>query len=118
MATFDSVDAYMASLSPDAREKLEAVRDAVRRVAPDATDRISYDIPAASVAGKDVIGYAAWRRHISIYPIPRGDAALQADMQPYIAGRGTLRFPLGEPLPGELIERVVSALVAERTAGH
>jgi len=108
----------MASLPPEAREKLGAVRDAVRRVAPDATDRISYDIPAASVAGKDVIGYAAWKHHISIYPIPGGDAALQADLQPFMAGRGTLRFPLNEPLPVELIERVVSALIAERTAGR
>ncbi len=116
MATFTTVDEYIESFPPETRSVLEEVRAAMRRGAPTAGERISYGIPTFTLDDRYVIYFAGWKRHISIYPVPDGDAALQRDLEPYRAAKGTLRFPLGSPIPYELIERTAAAAMQARSA--
>ena len=114
MATFTTVDEYIESFPPETRNVLEQVRAAMRRGAPQAGERISYGIPTFTLDDRYVIYFAGWKRHISIYPIPDGDAALRRELEPYRAAKGTLRFPLDSPIPDELIERIAAAAMRAR----
>jgi uncharacterized protein YdhG (YjbR/CyaY superfamily) len=60
------------------------------------------------------VHFAAWKHHLSLYPVPDADPAFAAELAPYLAGKGTLRFPLDQPIPGGLIERVVTLLAQQR----
>jgi uncharacterized protein YdhG (YjbR/CyaY superfamily) len=113
---FSTVDDYIASYSPDVRVILEKIRRTILAVAPGTAETISYGIPTVTLDGRHLIYFAGWKRHISIYPIPDGDAALQQDLAPYKHARGTLRFPLNKPIPYELIQRVVVAAMRSRAA--
>lgn len=108
------MDEYIGSRPGGVQEILREIRRRVHAATPGAGEIISYGIPALTLGGKQLIYFGAWKSHVSVYPVPAGDAALQQDMAPYLAGRGTLRFALAEPVPYDLIERVASALVAER----
>ena len=115
MATFTTVDEYIESFPSATRSVLEGVRAAMRRGAPTAGERISYGIPTFTLDDRYVIYFAGWKRHIAVYPIPDGDAALQRDLEPYRAAKGTLRFPLDAPIPYELIERTAAAAMRARS---
>ena len=109
-----TVDDYIRSFPPDVQVVLETLRGLVRRVLPDAEESISYGIPAYRVGGADIVYFAGWQRHTSLYPIPAVSEALEQELKPYRAGRGTLRFRLGEPLPTKLIESVIELLAEQR----
>lgn len=113
-----TVDDYIASFPDEIRQTLAAVRRTVRQAIPaPAEEAISYGIPAIGLDGRLVVWFAGWKRHISLYPIPSGDPALTAELAPYVAAKGTLRFPLTGPIPLDLIGRVAAQLVRERPAG-
>ncbi|HZW00993.1 MAG TPA: DUF1801 domain-containing protein [Candidatus Deferrimicrobium sp.] len=114
MTADERVAAYLADLAPEARTALDSVRATVRDLVPDAEETISYGIPTFTLAGRAFVHVAAWKRHVSIYPVPRVDAGMEAELAAYRNGPGTLRFPLGHPLPLELIGRVVVLLMAQR----
>ncbi len=116
-ATYASVEEYVASFPADVQEVLEEVRRRVKQVVPDAGEKISYQIPTITADGKPVIHFAGWKAHVSVYPVPEGDEDLAADLAPYIAGKGTLKFPFARPIPYELIERVARRLYEERSGG-
>lgn len=114
---FASVDAYVGSFPPEVREVLEGIRRTVHEAAPEgAGERISYGIAAVTLGGRDLVHFAGWKRHVSVYPVPEGDAVFRRDAEPYRSGRGTLRFPLDRPVPYGLVARLVRHLVAERFA--
>lgn len=104
---FASVDAYIAAQPEEARNTLVGVRSAIRKGAPDAEESISYKIPAYKVNGRVLLYFAGWKRHYSLYP---ADVALVAEFQDELASyeveKGTIRFPLGQPVPAKLIERM------------
>lgn len=114
MVKFETVDEYIASYPPDVREKLEAVRAAIRAAVPGTEERISYGIPTFALDGKYVVYFSGWKEHVSVYPIPAADAALERELKPHMAGKGTLKFPLAEPMPLELITRVAARLLEQR----
>lgn len=116
MTKFDSVDGYIASFPPEVQATLESVRQAIHRAVPGSEEAISYDIPAFRLNGRAYLGLAGWKRHVSIYPIPAADAELDRELTPHKSGRGTLQFPLSEPMPLELVGRV-AALLAEQRGG-
>lgn len=107
-----SVDEYIATFPKETQKLLEEVRAAVKAVAPDASEKISYGIGAFELNGKNLIGFAGWKNHISIYPIPSGSDAFNKKVSQYAAGKGTLKLPLDEPLPKRLISQIVKYRVA------
>ncbi len=106
-----SVDAYIAMQPAEVQAVLRRVRATLRRALPRASEAISYGMPSLTQGDRSVLAYAGWRKHISMYPIPGGSAALQKQIEPYKAGRGTLRFPLDKPIPYPLIARIGKELL-------
>jgi uncharacterized protein YdhG (YjbR/CyaY superfamily) len=113
-AKFETVDEYIASFPPDVQEKLESVRGAMRAALPGTEERISYGIPTFTLGGQYVAYFSGWKEHLSVYPIPKADAALERQLKTHMAGKGTLKFPLSKPLPLELIGRVAALLLEQR----
>ncbi|MGH9256850.1 MAG: iron chaperone [Vicinamibacterales bacterium] len=102
---FKSVDAYIASQPEAVRGVLERVRRVIRKAVPKAEEVISYQIPAYKLDGRPVLYFAGWREHYSLYPsTSRLVAAFKDDLAPYEVSKGTIRFPLSEPVPVKLIE--------------
>lgn len=114
MEAYDSVDEYVASFPEDVRDVLEEVRRRVKRAVPNAAERMSYKMPTVTSDGKPIVHFAGWKSHVSLYPGPEGDDELNRDLTPYVAGKGTLKFPLNRPMPYDLIERVAGRLYEER----
>lgn len=106
MATFATVEAYLAALPEPVRPVLADVRAVILGALPDAGEKISYGMPTVTLDGRSVVHYAAWKAHVSVYPVPVGDADLERELAPYRSGPGTLKFPLDQPIPYELIGRV------------
>jgi len=110
---FQSVDEYIATFPEDIQKILEEIRATIKAAAPDAKEKISYQIAAFELNGKNLIYFAGWKKHISLYPIPSGDEAFEKKISKYVAGKGTLKFPLDKPLPLKLISRIVKYRVAD-----
>jgi uncharacterized protein YdhG (YjbR/CyaY superfamily) len=116
MARFETVDEYIASFPTDVQEKLESVRAAIRAVVPGTEERISYGIPTFALDDRYVVYFSGWKAHVSVYPIPDADPALERELKPHMAGKGTLKFPLSKPMPLDLIARVAARLLEQRKA--
>jgi uncharacterized protein YdhG (YjbR/CyaY superfamily) len=112
---FTSVDDYAASLPPESQKILNEIRAAIKAQAPDATEKISYQMPAFELNGKSLIHFAAWKKHFSIYPIPEGDADFTEQVSKYVDGKGTFKFPLDEPIPMKLINQIIKLHLAENS---
>lgn len=109
-----TVDEYLAALPPPARMALEQLRATIRSAAPDATELISYQMPAFKMGGRLLVSYAAFKRHYSVFPASGFvRQALGAEVEPYVVGQGTFRFPADRALPLELIGRIVQARLEE-----
>lgn len=107
---FDDVDAYIASFPAGVQEVLRELRRLVREVVPDAVEGISYQIPTYKVEGKAFVYFAGWKSHVSLYPMPPLEEPLETEVAAYRSGKDTIRFPLSEPLPTDLVSRIVSAM--------
>ena len=114
MPAVSTVDDYIDTFPPDVQSVLRSLREVAREALPDAEETISYGIPAYRVDGTDVVYFAGWQRHVSLYPIPVVSGALKKAVGPYRSGKGTLRFRLGEPLPMDLVETIIALLVEQR----
>ncbi len=107
-----TIDAYIAGFPPDIQEILGTIRATVRQALPEADEKISYGMPAFAQHGM-VIYYAAFKKHIGIYPPVNGDAKLQQDIARYRGEKGNLQLPLSEPIPYDLIARIAVARLHE-----
>jgi uncharacterized protein YdhG (YjbR/CyaY superfamily) len=111
--TADEVDAYLAGLEEPKRSTLEALRRSIRAVVPDAEECISYGMPAFRVRGKVVAGFAAFTHHLAYLP---HSGTVLTDLGDAVSGyertSGSLHFPIDEPLPDELVRRLVEAKLA------
>ena len=110
---FETVDEYIASFPADVQDRLQAIRATIREEAPRAEEVISYQIPAFKLDGKYVLYVAAWKDHVGLYPIPSGSDAFREELAPYVASKGTVKLPFGEPLPLPLIRKLVRYSVEE-----
>lgn len=113
-----SVDAYIAGFPPQVQDVLRTLRQTIGDAAPGATESISYRIPTFRLGGRPLMYFAGFARHVSVYPIPEGDAEFEALVAPYRAGKGTLRFPLDRPVPFAVVRRVAEAHVRRLAAGR
>ena len=114
-AGFDSIDAYIASFPEAIQAKLEAMRATIRAAAPDAVEKISYQMPTFAQHG-NLVHFAAFKQHIGFYPAPRGIEAFAAELSVYKGAKGSVQFPLDQPLPLDLVARIVRYRVAENLA--
>lgn len=118
MPDFKSVDNYIAAQPEAVRDLLARVRTAIRKAVPKADEVISYKIPAYKLRGRPVLYFAGWKQHYSIYPATAPlVAAFKDELAPYELSKGTIRFPLSEPVPVRLIGRLAkfrAKEVAER----
>jgi uncharacterized protein YdhG (YjbR/CyaY superfamily) len=104
---FQSIDEYIAACPPESQAYLRQIRKLIRALVPDANERISYQMAAFERNGRNLIHFAGWKKHVSLYPVPAGSEAFERQIAKYAGGKGTLKFPLDEPLPIKLIERVI-----------
>jgi uncharacterized protein YdhG (YjbR/CyaY superfamily) len=107
-----TIDEYIAILPPDVQRILKKIRSTIRKVVPQAKERISYRMPTFTQDG-DIIYFAAFKNHIGIFPPVRGDGKLRKDLSQYRGPKGNLKFPLDEPIPYELIARVAKSRMKE-----
>jgi uncharacterized protein YdhG (YjbR/CyaY superfamily) len=105
-----TIDDYIATFAPDIQAILRKIRQTVNAAAPQATETISYRMPALKLNGI-LIYFAAFQRHIGLFPPVRGDASLMRAVKPYAGPKGNLQFPLDKPIPYALIRRIVKARV-------
>jgi uncharacterized protein YdhG (YjbR/CyaY superfamily) len=108
-----TIDDYIAAFSPDVQSILKKIRLTIRKAAPQAKEKISYEMPAFALDG-DLIYFAAFKKHIGIYPPVRGDEKLNKELARYRGEKGNLKFPLDEPIPYGLLSRVVKFRLKEQ----
>jgi uncharacterized protein YdhG (YjbR/CyaY superfamily) len=110
----ESVDDYISTFPSNVQTVLQEVRRTILVAAPGAQESISYQIPTFTIGGRPVVYLAGWKKHISVYPVPKLDESLERQVAPYLSGKGTAKFPLARPIPHELITVIVQRLVAQR----
>jgi uncharacterized protein YdhG (YjbR/CyaY superfamily) len=108
-----TIDEYIAAFPADVQSILRKIRATIRQAAPQAQEKISYKMPAFALHG-DLIYFAAFKKHIGIYPPVRGDEKLRKEISRYRGEKGNLKIPLDEPIPYKLIARVVKSRVKEQ----
>jgi len=108
-----TIDEYISEFPPETRAALEELRSLIRSVVPEATETISYAIPTFDLDGRHVVHFAGYAKHIGFYPVPSAMEAFKEELEPYRRGKGSAQFPLGEPMPTDLIRRIVEFRVAE-----
>ncbi len=110
-----TIDEYIAGFPPATQRLLQQVRAVIQASAPEATETISYAVPTFDLNGH-LVHFAAFAGHIGLYPTPSGIEEFEEELKPYRSGKGSLRFPLDEPLPLDLISRIVEFRVLENTS--
>ena len=117
MAAPTSVEDYLAALPEEPRVALEKLRKTIRAAAPEATETISYQMPAFKDHGRMLVYYAAFKNHCSLFPASRAVIeALGEELKPYFTGKGTIRFHADSPLPTALVKKLVKARIEENAA--
>ena len=115
-ASITTIDEYLDGFPPEVRQALQTIREVAHAAAPGAEEAIKYSMPTLVLKGQSVVHFAGWKKHISLYPEPSRGGVLGDEVDQYrSSGRGTLQFPLKDPIPYDLIGRIVGQLVAERT---
>ncbi|MCP1382298.1 iron chaperone [Runella salmonicolor] len=107
-----NIDAFISGFPPETQEILEQLRATIKDAAPDAEEKISYGIPTFSLKG-NLVHFAAYKHHIGFYPGASGIEAFKNELTPYKLAKGTVQFPLGQPLPLGLITQMVQFRVEE-----
>ncbi len=109
------IDEYIARFPEDVQEVLQAIRETVREAAPHASEAIKYGMPTF-VGDGNIVHFGAYKKHIGMYPAPRGNDEFQVELSMYEGEKGTVRFPLGRPMPFDLIRRIVEFRIREMKA--
>lgn len=112
-STARSIDEYIARFPAETREVLEELRTLIRTAAPEATETISYAIPTFDLNGRHLVHFAGYAGHVGFYPTPGGMEAFADELRAYRRAKGSVQFPLGQPLPADLIRRMVELRVRE-----
>lgn len=114
-----NIDEYIAGFPKEVQAILEQVRATIRKAAPDAEEAISYGIPTFRLHKTYLVYFAGFKNHIGFYPTPTGSEAFKEELSGYKTGKGSVQFPLGKPMPLDLITRIVQfrkEQILEKTA--
>ena len=106
MLPYNTINAYIANFPQEVQHQLESIRKVIKETAPDATETINYGIPTFKLKG-NLVHFAAYKNHIGFYPAPTGMEAFQKELAGYKTGKGSVQFPLDEPMPLDLITKIV-----------
>ena len=106
MAEFTTIDEYIATFPQEIQIILNNIRTIVKELAPEATEKISYQMPTFYLNG-NLVHFAAFKKHIGFYPTPSGIEAFQEELSKYKGAKGSVQFPLDQPIPYELIRKIV-----------
>jgi len=112
-STATSIDEYIAEFPPETQAALQEMRAIIREAAPGAVESMSYAIPTFDLNGKHLVHFAGYKGHVGFYPAPSGIEAFRESLAPYKMAKGSVQFPLAQPLPAELIRRIVAFRVDE-----
>ena len=115
-AKFTTMDAYVASFPKEVQSILEQIRATIRKAAPGATEAISYQIPTFKLNGSNLVHFAAWKDHIGFYATPSGNTAFKKELARYKVAKGSIQFPLNEPIPYDLVAKIAKFRVKETQA--
>ncbi|MGB5437287.1 MAG: SRPBCC domain-containing protein [Maribacter sp.] len=110
-----TVDAYVKSFPKEKQTLLQNIRKAIQEVAPQAEEGISYGMPSYKLGGKPLVYFAAFDKHIGFYATPTGHSAFKKELSIYKQGKGSVQFPLKEPIPIALVKKIVKFRVQENT---
>ena len=117
MATPASVEDYLSALPQESRAALERLRATIRAAAPEATETISYQMPAFKNQGRFLVSYAAFKDHCSLFPASKAVMEAHGEaLRPYFTGKGTLRFLADKPIPDALVRKIVKTRIEEIAA--
>jgi len=112
----NSVEDYIASFPKDIQEHLKTFRKIILNNAPEAIESINYGMPAYKTHGKPLVYFAAYKNHIGFYATPTGHAEFTEELSKYKTGKGSVQFPINQPMPLDLIQQIVVFRVKENEA--
>lgn len=110
---FTSVSEYITACPEQSQSYMQKIRETIQAVAPDAREKISYQIACFELNGKNLVHFAGWKNHVSMYPTPAGTEAFNKEIAKYAGGKGTTKFALDKPLPLKLIRQIVKFRVTD-----
>jgi uncharacterized protein YdhG (YjbR/CyaY superfamily) len=110
---FNSIDEYIATFPENVQKIMEQLRATIKAAAPEAGEKISYNMPTFTLNGKYLVYFAGWKNHIAFYGAPKGNKEFAEDLSAYETGKGTLQFPYDQPVPIDLITKIVKFRAAE-----
>ena len=111
-----TIDEYIEQFPPEVRKQLERLRAVIKKAAPAAVENISYRMPTFSM-NKHLVHFAAYKKHIGLYPTPSGIKAFEKQLSRYVNSKGAVQFPIDRPLPFDLIAKIVRFRVKEDSTG-
>ena len=114
MQTYKTIDEYIKTFPTDIQEMLQNVRKIIHEAAPEATEAIKYGMPTF-VLNKNLVHFAAFKKHIGFYPTPSGINAFDEELKQYPTSKGAIQFPLNRPIPYDLIRKITLHRVKEIT---
>jgi len=109
---FHSIDEYISTFPEDVQQKLQSIRSVIKNTAPEAVEKISYQMPTFYLHG-NLVHFAAFKHHIGFYPAAQGIEAFNQELSAYKGAKGSVQFPLDKPLPLDLITRIVKFRVEQ-----
>ena len=111
----ETIDEYIANFPHDIQEILEKIRTVIKTAAPDATEKISYQMPTFFLNG-NLVHFAAFKKHIGLYPTPSGITEFNDQLSAYVKAKGSVQFPLDQPIPYDLIGKITAFRAEENLA--
>ena len=103
----DQIETYISNFPKDTQEILLNIRKIIKETANDAIESLAYGMPAYKYHGKPLVYFAAYKKHIGFYATPTGHSKFEKELSPYKQGKGSVQFPLNQPIPYDLIKRIV-----------
>lgn len=112
---FKTIDEYIKTFPKNVQRILEKLRQTIREAAPESAETISYQMPTFKLNGRFLVSFAAWQHHIGLYPIPSGTEAFKKEISKYRGAKSTVRFPIEEPVPYDVVAQLVRFRMKEES---